>query len=64
MLPDRPFLSPARLWLALRRWVWWLGDQGIGFPFWYFLRFEGRPHATYAWKQRTGKRPTLYDFER
>jgi hypothetical protein len=44
--------------------VWWLGDQGIGFPFWYFLRFEGRPHATYAWKQRTGKRPTLYDFER
>jgi hypothetical protein len=25
--------------------VWWGGDQGMFFPFWYFLRFEGRPAA-------------------
>lgn len=42
---DAPLLSPKRLWLALRRWVWWGGDQGMFFPFWYFLRFEGRPAA-------------------
>lgn len=42
---DQPLWSPRRLLLACRRWVWWGGDQGLFFPFWWFLRYEGRPNA-------------------
>lgn len=58
-MADQHLLSPARLLRALRRWIWWAGDQGLCFPFWYFMRFEGRPLACQKWKQ-THKPPELW----
>lgn len=54
-MKDAPLFSPRRIWMAVRRWVWWCGDQGLTFPFWFFMHFEGRPFA----REKSGKMAVL-----
>lgn len=45
--PDKHLFSPRRLWNALCMWYWWVAVCKLDMPFWRFIWYHDRPHASH-----------------
>lgn len=61
MLPDKPLLSPVRLWFAFREWQYFK-HRGTGAGLLFSLLYNDRPHAHWTMHGDRYPRLSCYQF--